>query len=169
MTKILRIYSLNNLQMCHIAMLTIVIILHITSLVVRLPSRVQLFCHPMDWSTPGLSVPHHLLKFVQIHVVSIASMMPSSHLILWHLLLLPSIFHNIRDFSNELGVPIRWQKYLSFSFSTSASNEYSELISLKIDWFHILAVQGPPKQLPTISERHIYLYVSVFKLNSHFH
>ena len=68
--------------------------------------------------------------------------MPSSHLILWHpLLLLSSIFPSIRDFSKELAVHMRWPKYWSFCFSISPSNEYSGLISLKIDWFDLLAVQ----------------------------
>ena len=72
----------------------------------------------------------------------IASVMPSSHLILWcHLLLLPSIFPSTRDFSSELSVHIRWPKYWSFSLSISPSSEYSGLISLKIDWFDLLAVQ----------------------------
>ena len=79
----------------------------------------------------------------------IASVMLSSHLILWHsLLLLPSIFPSIRDFSNELSVRIRWPKYWCFSFSISPSNEYSGLISLKIDWFDLLAVQGTFRSLP---------------------
>ena len=69
--------------------------------------------------------------------------MPSSHLILWcPLLLLPSIFPSIRDFSNESAIHIRWPKYWSFSFSISPSNEHSGLISLKVDWFDLLAVQG---------------------------
>ena len=72
--------------------------------------------------------------------ISLASVMPSCHLILWHpLLLLPSIFHSIRDFSNESAVGIRWPKY--WSFSISPSSEYSGLISLKIDWFDLPAVQ----------------------------
>ena len=72
-----------------------------------------------------------------------ASVMPSSHLILWcPLFLLPSIFPSIRDFSNEMSVHIRWPKYWSFSFSISPSSDYSGLISLKIDWFDLLAVQG---------------------------
>ena len=93
-------------------------------------------CSPIDCSMPGLSIPHHLPKFAQV-------LMPSIHLILWGpLLLLPSIFPSIRDFSNESAVPIRWPKYWSFSFSISPSNEYSELISLKTDWFDLPAVQG---------------------------
>ena len=75
--------------------------------------------------------------------MSVASVMPSSHLILWcPLLHLLSIFPSIRDFSNESAVRIRWPKYWSFSFSISPSNEYSELISLKIYWFYLLTVQG---------------------------
>ena len=74
--------------------------------------------------------------------MSIASVMSSRHLLLRSpLLLLPSIIHSIRDFSNELSVHIRWPKYWSFSFSISASSEYSGLIFLKIDWFDLLAVQ----------------------------
>ena len=73
----------------------------------------------------------------------IASVMLSSHRILWcPLLLLPSIFHSIRDFSNESSVHIRWLKYWSCNFSFSPSSEYSGLISLKIDWFDFLVVQG---------------------------
>ena len=74
--------------------------------------------------------------------------MPSSHLILCHpLLLQPSIFPNIRVFSNELVLRIRWPKYWGFSFSISPSNEYSGLISFRIDWFDLLAVQGTLKSL----------------------
>ena len=78
----------------------------------------------------------------------IASVMPSSFLILWcPLLLLPSIFSSIRDFSNELAVCIRWPKYWSFRFSSNPSNEYSGLISLKVDCFDFLAVQGTYRSL----------------------
>ena len=79
--------------------------------------------------------------------MSIASVMPSTHLILWHPLVLPSIFASIRDFSNESAVYIRWPKYWSFSFSISPSNEYSELISPTIDWLYLLAVQGTFRSL----------------------
>ena len=75
-------------------------------------------------------------------------MMPSNHLILCHpLLLLPSIFPSIRVFSKESFLPIRWPKYWSFSFSISPSNEYSGLISLRMDWLDRLAVQGTLKSL----------------------
>ena len=74
--------------------------------------------------------------------------MPSSHLILCHpLLLSPSIFPRIRVFSDESALHIRWPKYWSFSFSISSSNEYSGLISFRIDWFHLLAVQGTLESL----------------------
>ena len=84
-----------------------------------------------------------LLKFM-----SVESLMPSNHLILYSpFLLLPSIFPSIRVFSNEPALSIRWPKYWSFSFSISASNEYSGLISFRIDWFDLLAVQGTLKSL----------------------
>ena len=83
-----------------------------------------------------------------LKVMSIKLMMPSNHLILCHpLLLLSSTFPSIRVFSNELALCIRWPKYWSFSFSISPSNEYSGLISFKIDWFDLLAVQGTLKSL----------------------
>ena len=107
----------------------------------------------MDCSTPGLPVPCHLLASAQVHVHCMV--MLSSHLILWHpLLLLPSIFPSIRDFSSDLKDPIdlwsiciRWPKSWRFSFSTSLSSEYSGLTSLKIDWFDLLAVQGTFRSL----------------------
>ena len=84
-----------------------------------------------------------LLKFM-----STESVMPSNHLILCcPLLLLPSVFPSIRVFSNELVLHIRWPKYWSFSFSISPSNEYSWLISFRIHWFDLLAVQGTLKSL----------------------
>ena len=80
--------------------------------------------------------------------MSLDSMMPSNHLILCHpLLLLPSIFPSIRVFSNESALRIRWPKYWSFSFSISPSNEYSGLISFRMDWLDLLAVQGTLKSL----------------------
>ena len=93
---------------------------------------------PRDCSTPG-SVFHYLPAF--------ESVMLSNHLIPHHpLLLLPSIFSRIRVFSNESALHIRWPKYWSFSFSISTSNEYSGLISLRIDWFDLPAVQGTLKK-----------------------
>ena len=84
-----------------------------------------------------------------LKLMSIGSLMPSNHLILCHpLLRLPSIFPSIRVFSNELFLCIRWPKYWSFSFSISPSNEYSGLISFRIDWLGLLAVQGTLKSSP---------------------
>ena len=83
-----------------------------------------------------------------LRLMSTESVMPSNHLILYvPLLFLPSIFLSIRVFSNEYTLQIRWPKYWSFSFSTSPSNEYSGLISFRIDWFDLLAVQGTLKSL----------------------
>ena len=83
-----------------------------------------------------------------LKLMSIKSVMPSNHLMLCHpLLLLPSIFPSIRVFSNELALGIGWPKYWSFSFSISPSNEYSGLISFRIEWFDLLAVQGTLKSL----------------------
>ena len=103
-------------------------------------------CDLMDRSTPGLPVPHRLPEFAQVHVHWISDFIqPSSHLTLWHpLFLLPSIFPNIRDFSNELTVRVRWPKYWSLNFSISPSKEYSGLLSIKIDWFDL---QGTSRSL----------------------
>ena len=99
----------------------------------------------MDCSTPGFSILPYLLEFAQTHFESV---MPSNHFTLCcPLLLLPSIFPSIRIFSDELALCIRWPKYWSFSFSVSPSNEYSGLISFRIDWFDLLAVQGTLKSL----------------------
>ena len=98
-------------------------------------------CNSMNCSTPDFPVHHQLLELAQ--TMSIKSVMPSNHLILCHpLLLLPSIFPSIRAFSNESVLPIRWPEYWSFSFSISLSNEYSGLISFRMDWLALLAVQG---------------------------
>ena len=96
--------------------------------------------NPMDCSTPGFPVPHHLWSLPKF--MSIVLVMPSNHLILCCPLLLPSIFPSIRVFSNELAPCIRWPKYWNFSFSISPSNDYSGLIAFRIDCFYLLAVQG---------------------------
>ena len=109
-------------------------------------SRVQVFVTP--WTAPcqaSLSITNYqsLLKFMSIELV-----MPSNHLIFCcPLLLPPSIFPSIRVFSNESALCISWPKYWSFSFSISPSNEYSELISLRMEWLDFLAVQGTLKSL----------------------
>ena len=102
----------------------------------------------MDCSTPGFPVHHQLLQLAQTHVHR-ESVMPSNHLILCHLLLLPSIFHSISVFSSESVLCIRWPKYWGFSFSISPSIEYSKLISFRMDWLDLLAVQGTLKSSPT--------------------
>ena len=103
-------------------------------------------CDPMNHSTPGLPVHHQLLEPPKR--MSIESVMPSNHLILCRpLLLLPSIFPSIGVFSNESALRIRWSKYWSFSFNISPSNEYSRLISFRMDWLDLLAVQGTLKNL----------------------
>ena len=108
----------------------------------QLLSHVQL-CNSTDCSMPGFSVHQSLLKLMPIQY-----MMPSNHLILCRpLLLLPSIFPNISVFSNESFLCIRWPKYWSFIFSISPSNEYSRLISFRMDWLALLAVQGTLKSL----------------------
>ena len=102
-------------------------------------------CDPMDCSQASLSftISQSLLK-----PMSIESVMPSNHLIQYRpLLLLPSIFPGIMVFSNESALRIRWPKYWSFSFNISPSNEYSGLISFRMDWFDLLAVQGTLKGL----------------------
>ena len=99
----------------------------------------------MDCSKPGFPVLHCLTEFVQNHVPE--SVMPSSLLNFCCLLLLPSIFSSIRVFSNELARHIWWPKYWSSNFGISPSNEYSELISFRIDWFDLLAVQATLKRV----------------------
>ena len=102
----------------------------------------------MNLSTPGIPVHHQLPESTQTHVHWIESGMPSNHLILrCPLLLLPSIFPSIRGFSNESVLGIRWAKYWSFSFSISPSNEYSGLISFRMDWLDLLEVQETLKSL----------------------
>ena len=105
----------------------------------------------MNRSTPGLLVHHHLtISWSSIRLTSIESMRPSSHLILGHpLLLLPPIPLSIRVFSNESALRIRWPKdwSFSFSFSISPSNEHPGLISSRMDWLDLLAVQGTLKSL----------------------
>ena len=98
-------------------------------------------CDPMDCSMRGLPV-HHISRSLLKHM-SIESVMPSNHLILCRPLLLPpSIFPSIRVFSDESALHIRWPKYWSFSFSISPSNEYSGLISFRMEWLDLLTVQG---------------------------
>ena len=115
---------------------------------VQLFSRVQLFATP--WTAAHQASLSITNSWTLLRIMSIKSVMPSNHLILCHpLLLLPSVFPNIRVLSNESVLHIRWPEYWSFSFSISPSNEYSGLISFSIDCFNLLAVQGTLKSLPT--------------------
>ena len=100
----------------------------------------------MDCSTSGLPVHQQLPELIKLMPIEL--MMPSNHLILCHpLLLRPSIFPSIRVFSNELILHIMWRKYWSFSFSISPSNEYSALISFRMDRLDLPAVQGTLKSI----------------------
>ena len=126
------------------SMPTYVLILYISAGSVQSLSHVRLFATP--WTAArqaSLSItnPCSLLK-----LMSIESVMPSNYIILCHpLLLLPSIFPSIRVFSTESALHIRWPKYWSFSFNISPSDEYSGLISFRMDWLDLLAVQGTLK------------------------
>ena len=103
-------------------------------------------CDPMNRSSPGLPVYHQLPESTQTHVHCVGDAI--HHLILCcPILLLPSIFPSIRVFSNESALCIRWPKYWSFSFNISPSNEHPELISFRMDWLDVLAVQGTLKSL----------------------
>ena len=119
------------------------------------PSSVQIslvaqlcltLCDPTDCNTPGS--PAHPNSQSLLKLMSIESMMPSNHLILYlPFLLLPSVFPRIRVFSKESVLRIGWPKYWSFSFSISPSNEYSGLISFRMDWLDLLALQGTLQSL----------------------
>ena len=100
---------------------------------------------PIDHSTPVLPIHHKLSEFTQTHVRWVGDAI--QHILFHPLLLLPSIFPSIRGFSNESVLHTRWPKYWSFSFSISPSNEHSGLISFRMDWLDLLAVQGTLKCL----------------------
>ena len=121
-----------------------------TALTVQFSSVTQscpTLCDATDCSTPGLPV-HHLSIWSLLKLMSIESVMPSSHLILCRpLLLLPSIFPSIRVFPNESALCIRWPKCWSFSFSIRPSNEYSGLISFRMNWLNLRELQGTLKSL----------------------
>ena len=126
-------------------------------------------CDPMNHSTPGLPVTNSPSspKFT-----SIESVMPSSHLILCHpLLLLPSIFPSIRVFSNESVLHIGWPKYWSFSFSISPSNEHSGLISLRMYWLDLLAYKELPRVFSnkTVQKHQFFGAQLSLESNSHIH
>ena len=119
--------------------------------------------------TPWTAVCQASLSFTNswslLKLMSFESMMPSNHLILCHpLLFLPSVFPSIRVFSNNSALGISWPKYWSFSFNISPSNEYSELISLRIDWVDLLVVQGTLKSLL----QHHHLKASIIRHSAFF-
>ena len=114
--------------------------------VVQSPSNVQLFA--TAWAEALQASLSFTISWSLLKLMSIELVMPSNHLILCHpLLLLPSIFPSIQVFSNEFTLRIRWPKYCSFSFNIGPSNEYSGLISFRMDWLDLLAVQGSLKNL----------------------
>ena len=127
-------------------------------------------CNPMNRSTPDLPVHHQLLKPTQTHVHCVSDGIQSSHP-LSSLLLLPSIFPSITVFSNESALCIRWPKYWSFSFSISPSNEQPGLVSFRMDWLNLLAVQGTLKSLLQhhSSKASILRHSAFFQSNSHIH
>ena len=114
--------------------------------VVQSISHVQLFVTP--WTAACQASLYFIISWSLLKLMSIELVMPSNNLILFcPLLLLPSVFHNIRIFSNESALNIRWPKFWSFNFSISLFNEYSALISIRMYWLDPLAVQGTLKSL----------------------
>ena len=107
-------------------------------------------CDLMDCNTPGLPVHHQLPEFIQTHLHWVGDAIQISH----PLSSLSPIFPSIRVFSNESAICIRWPKYWSFSFNISPSNEYSGLISYRMDWLDLLAVQGTLQSLLVEVEKH---------------
>ena len=101
-------------------------------------------CNPMDCNTLGFPILHYLSEFIQTHVHWVSDVIQPSHLFC-PLVFLPLNFPSIRVFSNELALRIRWPNY--WRFSISSSNEYSGLMSFRIDWFDLLAARGIPKSL----------------------
>ena len=128
---------------------------------VQLPCHVQLFVTP--WTATLQAFLSITNSWSLLKLKSIKSMMPSNHLVFCYPhLLLPSIFPSIWIFSNESVLCNRWPKYWSFSFSTSPSNEYSGLISFRIDWFELFAVQGTLKSFQHHSSEASILQHSYF-------
>ena len=138
-------------------------------------SSVQLLSHVRLFVTPWTAVWQASLSITSsqslLKLMSIESVMPANHLILCRpLLLLPSIFPSIRVFSNESALHIRWPNYWSFSFSISPSNEYSGLISFRIDWYELITVQGILKTLlQNHSSNASILHHSAFFIVQHSH
>ena len=134
-------------------------------------SSVQLLSRVRPFATPWTAARQASLSITNsqslLKLMSIESVMPSSHLILCRSLLLPpSMFSSIKVFSNESALHIRWAKNWSFSLTISPSNEYSELISVRIDWFDFLSVQGT---LKSFSPSPQFKRINSLVLNSHIH
>ena len=122
------------------------LLLPFLTVVVQSLSRVQLFATP--WTAARQVSLSFTISWSLLKLMSIESVVPSTRLIRCHpLVLLPSVLPSIRVFSNEWALSIRWPKYWSFTFSISPSSEYSGLISFRIDWFDLLAIQGTLKSL----------------------
>ena len=111
------------------------------------PQSCPTLCDPMNCSTPGLPVHHHLLEFTQTHIHQVSDAIQPSLILCHPLLLLPTIPPSIRVFSNESTLRMRWPKYWSFSFSIIPSKEHPGLISFRMHWLDLLAVQGTLKSL----------------------
>ena len=144
------IYSLFG-KNCHLT--NIIFLVVVWSL-----SCVRLFVTP--WTAACQAFLSFTISLSLLKLMSIELMMPSNHLIFCRPLLLLSIFPSIRVFSNELSLPIRWPKYWIFHFSISPSNEYSGLISFKMDRLDLLAVQGTLKSLLQHHSLKTYIYIS---------
>ena len=139
-------------------------------------SSVQFSCSVVsDSVTPWIAARQASLPITSswslLKLISIESVMSSNHLILCPLLLLPSIFPSIRVFSNESVLRIRWPKYQSFSFSISSSSEFSGLISFRMDWLDLLAVQGTSRVFSNITvQKHQFFGAQLsLQSNSHIH
>ena len=117
----------------------------ITFVVVQSLGHIWLLVTP--WTAAHQASLSFTISWNLLKLMSIESVMPSNHVVLYHSLLLPSIFPRIRVFSDVQALHIMWPRYLSLSFSISLSNEYSGLVSFRIDWFDLLAVQGTLKSL----------------------
>ena len=144
-------------------------------LLMRLSSVARLcltLCDPMDCSMPGFPIHHQLPELAQTHVHRVGDIIQLSHLILCRpLLLLPSIFPSLMVFSKESVLCIRWPNYWSFSFSISPSNEYLGLISFRMDWLDLPAVQETLKSLLQhhSSKTSILQHSAFFMVTSHIH
>jgi len=125
-------------------------------------------CHPMDCSTPGFFVHNQIPALTQTHVHRVSDAIQPSHP-LSTLLLLPSIFPNIRVFSSESVLCIRWPKYWSFSFKISPSNEYSGLISFRMDWLDLLAVKELSRVFSNNTVQKHQFFGAQLSLQSNFH